>query len=284
MIYCRVFTNLTRKCFTAGRKKNGLPLSMFPFLGSLPQTTNLVVCICWGGGGGGVNYQMQIVTKLPNENIQNYQLQMINSGGGGGKLPNANCGQTTKLKYPKLPTTNDRFWGEGGKLPNANCDQTTKWYHRSGSEWLGTANFAQFATFQSFPTEVAQNDSEWPIQAKLLILSHFEPLQWEKIGKVVNQAKLAVQSPFEPLWWEKIRKLVNRAKLAVLSHSEPLWWYHMVVWSQFAFGSLPPWNQSFVVGSFGYFHLVVWSQFAFGSLSHPHPPTHPPPHHQTTTI
>ena len=26
---------------------------------------------------------MQIVTKLPNENIQNYQLEMIDSGGGG---------------------------------------------------------------------------------------------------------------------------------------------------------------------------------------------------------
>ena len=25
------------------------------------------------------------------------------------------------------------------------------------------ANFAQFATFPIFPTEVAQNDSEWPI-------------------------------------------------------------------------------------------------------------------------
>ena len=36
-----------------------------------------------GGVGEGVNYQTQIVTKLPNENIQNYQLQMINSGGGG---------------------------------------------------------------------------------------------------------------------------------------------------------------------------------------------------------
>ena len=32
---------------------------------------------------GGVNYQMQIVTKLPNENIQTNQLQMIDSGGGG---------------------------------------------------------------------------------------------------------------------------------------------------------------------------------------------------------
>ena len=29
----------------------------------------------------GVNYQMQIVTKLLNENIQNYQLEMIDSGG-----------------------------------------------------------------------------------------------------------------------------------------------------------------------------------------------------------
>ena len=55
--------------------------------------------------GGSVNYQMQIVTKLPNENIQNYQLEMSDSG--GGKLPNANCDQTTKWKYPKLPTRND---------------------------------------------------------------------------------------------------------------------------------------------------------------------------------
>ena len=35
--------------------------------------------------GEGVNYQMQIVTKLPNENIQNYQLEMFDSGGGGVK-------------------------------------------------------------------------------------------------------------------------------------------------------------------------------------------------------
>ena len=47
------------------------------------------------GEGGGVNYRMQIVTNLPNENIQNYQPQMINLGGGVNyqmqtvtKLPN----------------------------------------------------------------------------------------------------------------------------------------------------------------------------------------------------
>ena len=34
--------------------------------------------------GGGVNYQMQIVnTKLPNENLQTYQVQMTDSGGQG---------------------------------------------------------------------------------------------------------------------------------------------------------------------------------------------------------
>ena len=52
-------------------------------------------------------------------------------------------------------------------------------------------------------------------QAKLAILSHFEPLQWEKIGKDVNQMKLAVLSHSEPLWWEKIGKVVNWVKLAV---------------------------------------------------------------------
>ena len=62
--------------------------------------------------GWGVNYQMQIVTKLPNENIQNYQLEMFDSG--GGKLPNANCDQTTKWKYPKLPTRN--VLREGGGI------------------------------------------------------------------------------------------------------------------------------------------------------------------------
>ena len=93
---------------------------------------------------------MQIVnTKLPNENIQTYQSQMIDSGGGEKKLTNANCDKlpngTTKVaqndsEQPILPnsqlfqslsTTDDRFWGGGAgvnyqtqivntKLPNEN--------------------------------------------------------------------------------------------------------------------------------------------------------------------
>ena len=91
----------------------------------ISKTTNLK-CSSLMGGGGSVNYQMQIVTKLPNENIQNYQLEMFDSDGGRvSKLPNANCDQTTKWKYPKLPTRNVWFWWVS-KLPNANCDQTTK--------------------------------------------------------------------------------------------------------------------------------------------------------------
>ena len=67
-----------------------------------------------GKGGGVVNDQMQIVNiKLPNENIQTYQPQMINSGGGGNyqmqiviKLSNG----TTKvaqndLEEPILPNS-----------------------------------------------------------------------------------------------------------------------------------------------------------------------------------
>ena len=45
---------------------------------------------------------------------------------------------------------------------------------------------------------------------KLAILSHSEPLRWEKIQKVVNGAKLAILSHSEPLWWEKIGKVANQ--------------------------------------------------------------------------
>ena len=46
-------------------------------------------------------------------------------------------------------------------------------------------------------------------QAKLAVLSHSEPLQWKKIGKVSNQVKLAILSHSDPLWWEKIGKVAN---------------------------------------------------------------------------
>ena len=64
----------------------------------------------WGGGGV-VNYQLQFhqpqilfhmsslkMKNIQMEDIQTYQLQMIDSWGGGeGKLPNTNCDyQTTK--------------------------------------------------------------------------------------------------------------------------------------------------------------------------------------------
>ena len=87
---------------------------MFPFLGSLPQTTNLVVAFV---GGGGVNYQ-------------------------------------------------------------------THWF----------AN-----------------------RVKLAVLSHSEPLWWEKIGKVANWANLAVPSHHEQLQWEKDWKSCESGEIG---HSE----------------------------------------------------------------
>ena len=54
-------------------------------------------------------------------------------------------------------------------------------------------------------------------QAKLAILSHSEPLQWEKIGKVVNRVKLAVLSHSEPL---TVGKDWKSCKLGEIGHSE----------------------------------------------------------------
>ena len=45
-----------------------------------------------------------------------------------------------------------------------------------------------------------------------------------KIGKVANWVKLAILSHSEPLWWEKIGKVVNWVKLTIPSHSELLQW------------------------------------------------------------
>ena len=46
-------------------------------------------------------------------------------------------------------------------------------------------------------------------QANLAIPSHCEPLQWEKIGNIVNQVKLAIPSHSEQLQWDKIGKDAN---------------------------------------------------------------------------
>ena len=42
---------------------------------------------------------------------------------------------------------------------------------------------------------------DWKVanQMELAVLSHCEPLQWEKIGKVANWVKLAIPSHSEPL-------------------------------------------------------------------------------------
>ena len=40
----------------------------------------------------------------------------------------------------------------------------------------------------------------------------------------MNWAKFAILSHSEPLWWEKIGKVANWTKLAILNHSEALWW------------------------------------------------------------
>ena len=122
--------------------------------------------------------------------------------------------------------------GGGGKLPNALVV-----YSKLPIWFVNWAKLAILSHSGPLWWEKIGKVVNW---VKLLIPSHSEPLWWEKIGKVTNQGKLAVPRHSEPLWWEKIGKVVNQAKLAVLSHSEPLWWYHLVVWSQFAFGSLPP--------------------------------------------
>ena len=51
------------------------------------------------------------------------------------------------------------------------------------------------------------------IRLKLAVLSHSEPLRWEKIGKIANQAKLAIPSHSEPLWWERIWKSCESGKI-----------------------------------------------------------------------
>ena len=55
----------------------------------------------------------------------------------------------------------------------------------------------------------------WPFQ---VILSHSGGKDW----KIANRVKLAILSHSEPLRWDKIEKVVNQAKLAILTHSGSL--------------------------------------------------------------
>ena len=56
---------------------------------------------------------MQIVIKLPNENIQNYQLEMFDSDGRAGKLPNA---IVTKLPNENIQNYQIEMFDSGGSV------------------------------------------------------------------------------------------------------------------------------------------------------------------------
>ena len=132
----------------------------------------------WGGGGG--KYQMQLVAKLPNGNIQTYQPQMINPGGGGG------VNDQTQIVNTKLPNENIQTYqpqmidSRGGgvnyqmqiviKLPNG----TTKVAQKDSEQPI----LPNSQLFQSFPTEVALKmtlDSQFcPIHN----FSNLSPLKW----------------------------------------------------------------------------------------------------------
>ena len=95
---------------------------------------------------------MQIVTKLPNENIQTYQPQMINSRGGLNyqmqiviKLPNGTTEVAQNdLEQPILPNS-QLFQSFPTEVTQIDLEQPIS---------------PDSQLFQSFPTEVAQNDSE----------------------------------------------------------------------------------------------------------------------------
>ena len=75
----------------------------------------------------------------------------------------------------------------------------------------GTFNFCHAELAVPAKLRIGQN---WLFQ---VILSHFSEKDWKS-------CKSGKNGHSEPLQWEKIGKVVNWVKLAVLSHSEPLWW------------------------------------------------------------
>ena len=59
-----------------------------------------LICIVPFWSSAGRSFVMRSLNLCP----ENFDQIVVILGGGGGKLPNANCDQTTKWKYPKLPT------------------------------------------------------------------------------------------------------------------------------------------------------------------------------------
>ena len=139
-------------------------------LNPCPENFDQIVVVL----GRGVNYQTQIVTKLPNENIHNYQLEMFDSGRGG----------------------------RGSKLPNA--------------KWLRMTRNGQFCPIDNF--------------------SNLFPPKWPR---------MTWNGQFHP-----IRNFSNLFPLKCLRMT---------------------WNGQFWFVCLDIFHLVVWLQFAFGSLPLPPP-------------
>ena len=113
-------------------------------------------------------------------------------------------------------------------------------------------------------------------------IGHSEPLQWEKIGKVVNRVKLAIPSHSEPLWWEKIGKVANWVKLAIPSHSEPLQWEKIgkvANWAKLAISSHSEPLRWEKIGKVG-----IWTKSNFfwggGGVHQPEPQCHVDPKFQ----
>ena len=104
-----------------------------------PQMTN-------SEGGGGVNDQTQIVnTKLPNENIQTYQPQMINSEGG------LNYQMQIVIKLPNSTTKVAQNDSEQPILPNSQlCQSLPTRVTQNDLEW---PILPDSQLFQSFPTK-----------------------------------------------------------------------------------------------------------------------------------
>ena len=130
--------------------------------------------VCWWG-------------ELPNENIQNYQLQMIDSGGG------VNYQMQIVTKLPNGTTEVAQNDSEQPILPDSQLFQSfATEVAQNDSEWAISPNsqlFPSFPTkvaqndseqpilpdsqlFQSFPTKLAQNDSEWPISPNSGEIAH----------------------------------------------------------------------------------------------------------------